>query len=207
MTSLSRPTARAAATFVLFILVACSGSGNQLVDPAADKGLLFRVDLTGGFVPVEYNLSHIPSFSLYGDGRVIVEGPQIEIYPSPALPNILVRSITRDGIDAILEAAREAGLSGPDREYQLGTVADAGTTVFEVRGDDPHTTKVYALGFDDDPNLSQAERDARRRLSEFNNKLSDLPSWLPEGSLDECARVRSRLRPAGRRRRSEANAA
>ena len=118
----------------------------------------------------------IPGFSLFGDGRVVTTGPQIEIYPGPALPNLLVRLVDEGGVQAILEAARDAGLQGPDQRYEDGAVADAATTTFTVVANgDQHVTTVYAL--------HEGEQDeARRRLSEFDRKLGDLEPWLPSGS-------------------------
>lgn len=176
----------ASAALVLFALAACSGSANPLVDPSAPTdGLLLRVETVGAFVPVEYSLQQMPSFSLYGDGRVIMQGAQIEIYPQPALPPVNVRTITHEGVEAIMQAARDAGLSGPDKNYDTMNVTDVGTTVFTVRDGEEHETKVYALGFDDGQNMSAEEKQARARLNEFNQKLSDLQSWLPEGSVGD----------------------
>ena len=56
------------------------------VDAGADR-LTLRIAADGGFVAPGYILTRLPQFALYGDGRVIVGGPVIEIYPSPLLPN------------------------------------------------------------------------------------------------------------------------
>lgn len=156
-------------------------------DPGADPGiqhptgardLVVRVEVGGGFLPVEASLVQIPGFSLFGNGQVVVTGPQIEIYPGPALPNLQGRLIDERGIQAILEAARDAGLEGPDRQYDDPTIADAGTTTFTVVADgDRHVTTAYALSESDDPNSDRA------KLYEFSRKLGDLESWLPEGSF------------------------
>ena len=80
--------------------------------PAGADELVLRVATGGGFVPVEYNLKAVPGFSLFGDGRLIVQGPVIEIYPGPALPNLQVSQLTEEGVQAILEEGRAAGLLG-----------------------------------------------------------------------------------------------
>ena len=64
----------------------------------------------GGFVPVDYMLSAMPSFSLYGDGTLITPGAQIDIYPGPALPAIQQQQVSEAAIQAILQAALDAGL-------------------------------------------------------------------------------------------------
>ena len=69
------------------------GNGRHEPDPV-DRGIehptgsdqvVLRVADEGGFVPVDYMLSSMPSFSLYGDGTLITPGAQIDIYPGPAL--------------------------------------------------------------------------------------------------------------------------
>jgi hypothetical protein len=42
----------------------------------------------------------MPSFSVMGDGTIIEPGAQDEIYPGQALPPLLVRTISEDGIQA-----------------------------------------------------------------------------------------------------------
>jgi len=124
-----------------------------------------------------------PSFSLFGDGRVVVQGPQIEIYPGPALPNLLVRDVTEEGVQAILEAARVAGLLGEDRHYDNQRIADASTTTFTVyAGGKRHVVSAYAL-FEGEESVGSDDREAREALLDFQGKMFSLESWLPQGSV------------------------
>ena len=152
-------------------------------------GLILKIDVGGGFVAPQTALRQVPSFALYADGRLIVPGPQIEIYPGPALPNLQVRSVSAEGIQAILAAAKEAGLLGPDRSYDTMRVADAPTTTFTLVQDGvTHTVSVQALGIDQPvPDMPADEAEARTKLSALQAKLGDLASWLPRGSLGEEA--------------------
>jgi hypothetical protein len=136
-------------------------------------------------VAPQASLRQVPVFALYADGRLIVPGPQMEIYPGPALPNLLVRTVSADGIRAILDAAAAAGLLGPDRRYDAIRVADAPTTTFTVVADGVrHVVSAQALGFDQaGSGLPAEETAARKRLSDLQSKLTDLQSWLPAGSL------------------------
>ena len=85
-------------------------SGPGTIDhPTGSTDLLLRVSDEGGFVAPEYLLTAAPAFSLYGDGTVVTQGAQTEIYPGPALPPLIVTHITEDGIQALLRAALEAG--------------------------------------------------------------------------------------------------
>jgi hypothetical protein len=189
------PTRRllTALVFAAFVATSCAGLRSDprsggIDHPTGAGDLIVRVHLGGGFVPVDYTLREIPLFSIYGDGRLITLGPQIEIYPGPALPNLLVTQISEEGIQAILEVARDAGLLGPDRRYDHPGIADAHTTKFTVVAEGrTHVVSAYALGFDEQPSglISQEDLEARQKLNDFQMKLGDLGSWLPEGSVGE----------------------
>lgn len=150
--------------------------------PTGSDELVLRIEYRGGFVPESYHLTRLPILSLYGDGRLVLEGPQIEIYPGPALPNLLVRDLTEEGIQSILAAALDAGLSGKDRYLRHDGIADAADTVFTVvAGGGRHETSVYALGYDE--GVSEDDAKARRTLSRFLDDMTNLDPWLPEGSV------------------------
>ncbi|MBA3552160.1 MAG: hypothetical protein H0W27_04735 [Actinobacteria bacterium] len=168
------------------------GGGSAPIDhPAGSTDLVLRLEECCGFLPETASLKQVPSFSLYGDGRVITQGPQIEIYPPPALSSLHVVPLDEAGIQAILRAARSAGLLGPDRHYALPTVLDATTTTFTlVSGGARHVVSAYALGLGADSSLPAQEREARRALSEFRDALSDLRGWLPGGSVGREAQLR-----------------
>jgi len=153
------------------------------VDPDA---LLLRVQTGGGFVAPEFALGQMPEFSLMADGRVITLGPQIEIYPGPSLPSVQVRTLTARGIEAVMDAARKAGLDGPDRAYDTQPIADAPTTTFTfVEGGRRHVISAYALdtGGQPRPGGTSGEARARRALADLRSKLFDLEHWLPAGSV------------------------
>jgi hypothetical protein len=105
------------------------------------------------------------------------------------------RRVSDEGIQAILKAAREAGLQGPDRRFEVFEATDLPTTTFTVVTDGRvHETAVYGLG-DVPDDLLVADREERRTLFEFQSKLLDLEPWLPEGSVSsdrpyEYARLR-----------------
>jgi hypothetical protein len=165
------------------------GSSGGINHSHGPNDLLLKVETGGGFVGPQVQYREFPSFALYGDGRLIVPGPQIEIYPGPALPNLQVTRISEDGVQAILQAARQAGLQGADRRYDFQTIADAPTTTFTVVTDGGrHVTSVYALdeaGRAPSSQMPADEAEARQALAEFRNKLGDLGSWLPTGSVSE----------------------
>jgi hypothetical protein len=161
-----------------------SGSGSVAIEhPTGTGDLVLRWEYTGGFVSPETILSRIPAFSLYGDGRIITEGPQIEIYPGPALPNLLVRSVSEDAIQTILSAARDAELTSGDASYPYPCMADAADTRFTVVSDG-RTSVVTAAGLGAGEAPCQgADLAARAKLLAFWTKLGDLAGWLPDGSI------------------------
>ena len=157
--------------------------------PTGRNSLVLRVEAAGGLLAPAAALTQVPEFSLFGDGRVITAGPQIEIYPGPALPNLRVTTISQDAIQVILQAARAAGLFGPDRHYLSAVVADAPTTTFTlVAAGVRHVISANALGVDTghpSGQMSEQERLARVALQAFRAKLSNLATWLPKGSIGQ----------------------
>jgi hypothetical protein len=185
----------ALATVLGLALAACgrlsdSGAGSPTppggshTPGAAD--LLLRIESTGGFVAPQALLFRYPTFSLYGDGSIITEGAQIDIYPQPSLPALVATHVSQAGVQAILSAAKTAGLGGPDRTYHGNMVPDAPDTVFTmVVNGQAHTITVSALGGTGQPGVPSGEVRARAALQDLSTKLMDLRSWLPTGSVGE----------------------
>ena len=127
---------------------------------------------------MSYLVTHMPRLSLYGDGRIIVQGPMIEIYPQPLLPNLRIMRVTPSEIQTILAEADKAGLLGADADYSAGGIADAGTTFFTVTVNGvTHRISAYALmeGVEAENAAAAA---ARAKLLEFSNKIGDLNKLL-----------------------------
>ena len=157
-----------------------------IAHPSGADEVVLRVAYLGGFVAPEYTLASTPFWSLFGDGTLIVPGPQIEIYPGPALPNLLATPIAPDGVQAILGAARDAGLMDGDATYGNDCIADAATTVFTTNaGGQTSVVSAYALDVGEPTGTCGGTSDAheRKALAEFQTMLGDLGSWLPEGSI------------------------
>jgi hypothetical protein len=162
------------------------GGSGQIDHPTGPEDLVLRIETGGGFVPVEHNLRAVPGLSLYGDGRLIVEGPVPEIYPGPAMPNLQVTQLTEEAVQAILRAAEEAGLMGKDADYGFPCVTDLPTTTFTVVAEgQTHTVSAYALGFETEGMgaCPDVDEEARADLVDFWTQLGDPVRWLPEGSV------------------------
>jgi hypothetical protein len=164
-------------------------AGGHISYPRDPNALVLRIDTSGGFVAPSFTEGQIPGFSLFGDGRIITTGAQIEIYPQPALPPVLAQTVDAAGIQTLLRAALDAGL-GRDASYtDLGSVgiADAPTTTFTVAANGAvSTVRVYALGevsHGPGSSMPKEEADARRFLQVFASQVADLQTLLPTGSV------------------------
>ena len=201
----TRRAAKVLAVTALFGLAAAAcgrvsggsnGSGGSPSPKLGANDLVLRMETKGGFVGPQALLLRFPTFSLYGDGTVITQGAQIDIYPGPALPSLIATRLTPAGVAALLRAARQAGLYGPSADYHSVMMPDAGVTVFTLnQPNQSHVFSVTALGADANSGVPPAEAAARARLEAFSAKLGNLRSWLPKGSVgpDEP------YRPAGLR--------
>jgi hypothetical protein len=166
--------------------VSPAASPAPIAHPTGAADLVLRIDISGGFVPADFLLTAMPGFSLYGDGRLIFLGPQIEIYPPPALPNLRTVRLTEQGIQQVLQEAQQAGLLEGSRTYPENRVADAATTTFTLNA--AHTSIVvaaYALGIGNDPDWSDEERVARAKLFAFVQRMAGLPQSLGASMIAE----------------------
>jgi hypothetical protein len=187
---------------MLLILAACAvpggspgGSGSGGSDEPETDGIehptgsdpILIVDSSGGFVPVQFMATRLPTFVLLGDGRVIVQGAQTLEFPGPALPALIERTLTEDGIQRVLRAVEDTNLFTTDLELNgaQNVVADAANTLFILdAGGRQVTVSIYGLGAllpgeQPLPGISSSEVEAHRILGQLNDALTTLDSWLP----------------------------
>ncbi len=165
-----------------------TGPDGSIAHPNGASEIVLQVSVGGGFVPVEYNLTLVPQFSLYGDGRVIVPSPVVEIYPQPALPYLQTAIIPEESVQAVLSATREAGLFDPTFDYGRPAITDVGTTSFVINADGTtYRSDIYALGMESGAGgLTLEQHQARAAIAEFRGRVMDLgsfvtsePTWEP----------------------------
>lgn len=152
--------------------------------PTGHDDLVIRLRYVGGFAPPSAHVLDLPVVSIFGDGTVLIPGAVPAIYPGPALPNLQQATITPAGMQVLLEAARDAGLLGPNAHYDLGGIMDASSSEFTVNANGSiHTISAYAL-FESggrepqDPGADPAVAEARAKLLVFQNQLTNLEALL-----------------------------
>lgn len=131
--------------------------------PVGADDVVLRIGYEGGFVPVEVAFQNLPTLLVTGDGRLIVQGPVIEIYPGPLLPNLQVRTISEAGIQQLLALAADHGLL-TERAYDNPTnIADAPDTVVHLAANrEVYEHRAYALGID-----GEEADELRQALADF----------------------------------------
>lgn len=108
------------------------GPPPETLDLPADPGHVFLEVWEGpGFVPIEYSLGRPPRYAVTVGGEMYNEGPTIEIFPGPLLPNIQVGRLSAEDLAAIIEATAATGIS------QLGEVNIPQPTTGPVIADAP----------------------------------------------------------------------
>ena len=129
------------------------GPPPETLDLPDDPGHFFLEIWEGpGFVPIEYSLGRPPRYAVNVGGELYHEGPTIQIFPGPLLPNIQVGQLLAEDLTAIIEATAATGIS------QLGEVNIPQPTTGPVIADAPtyevvlrdrqgsHLLRIEALG-------------------------------------------------------------
>lgn len=161
------------------VLSACAGSGGAAAPAPSSAaplpdGLVLQVALTGGYTTPEELAARLPVVSVYGDGRVLTQGPQIEIWPAPALPNVQVQQVDEATVRDLVDRAVDAGVteSGDLGEPPL---ADVPTTRFTlVTAEGTSVREVYALAETPAGSLTAEQAGARERLRGLVEALTSL---------------------------------
>ena len=149
--------------------------------PTRATDVVIRVSSGGGFVPVQVNLRALPSFTLYGDGTLIVPGVVPQTFPGPAISPLIRSKLSERQVQALLQRAQAAGLLAPKAiNYgDMGSVgvSDMPTTTLTVNARGRQVTRsAYALGVTGHGGrMSAAQTRARRALARF---IAQLPHGL-----------------------------
>ena len=177
------------------VLAACSLAASPAPSPAGTSGLeptavpvaspspgpadelVLEIVEGGGLVPDHVPLVQLPAVAVYADGSMITQGPMIEIYPGPALPNLQLTRLSADALGHIVALVRQSGLAGPDRTLNVQGIADASSTIFTTDlGGARHRTVAVALGSEADVSVPAEDLAARAALVALQQHLVDLRS-------------------------------
>jgi hypothetical protein len=141
--------------------------------------VILRMEQGGGFVPMEFNASQAPVFTLYGNG-VIVFQPQVSTFPPPDANGVLRPTPWRTGsldetqVQELLEfALTNGGLGTARTDYPDPMVADAPSTWFTIRaGGIEKVVSIMALAEETQPGPDALARKAffalAKRLQDFD---------------------------------------
>ena len=139
---------------------ACGGGDSGVPDnlPSEPDAPVLTVTSEGGFVPVEFLIGNMPRYVLTADRTVYSQGPMIEIFPQPLLPNVQVGKLSEDNWKEVLSLVDKLGMADFDEKIDndgAEQVADAPTDVFtyyDTNGE--HRLAIYALGITTGANSS-----------------------------------------------------
>jgi len=177
-TASSKPTTTAAPT---------------IAHPMGADEVVLQLSWEGGFVPEDFYFTRLPRLVITGDGSVYVQGAQIEIYPGPLLPPILVGKITESELQALLASAQGGGLFRNITYADAPTpIADAPNTVLVINAAGAtFTHNAYALGIGD------SETDADRlNFAEYVELLDPVTAGVPQSEPFVATRFAIRARVA-----------
>ncbi len=156
--------------------------------PTDADDVVVEITFEGGFVPVDHLFRRLPTLLVAGDGRRYVEGPQIEIYPQPLLPNVQVSVIGEAGIQTVLDLAADRGLLAERYYDSPNNIADAPDTVVTiVANGETYVHRAYALGL-----AAGDEIGDRAELAAFVEQATALSSGQSEAFEADAYLVRAR---------------
>ena len=142
---------------LIAVLMACGSPSSSLAEELNlnddPDSMLLSVTSAGGFVPVEFMVNQGPHLVLTRGGRLIHQGPQIEIYPGPLLANWQASQLDEESMLFVLEELDALNFDeiGQVENSDATGVADAPiTTVRFYNQDGEHSFAVYALGISED---------------------------------------------------------
>jgi hypothetical protein len=143
------PTARPTTEPTPSVPASPETGGGTITHPTDPDAIVLQMYRWGGFVPVEYNLTDTPVFTLYGDGTAVFRGA--EPGPGPGvttvLPPLFQATLNDEQVDALLGFALEqGGLRDARGQYEDQMIADAPWTTFVIdAGGVQKTVNVMAL--------------------------------------------------------------
>ncbi|MFN3254870.1 MAG: hypothetical protein ACE37B_04185 [Ilumatobacter sp.] len=155
-------------------------------DEADEVTAVLEFGYYGGFVMREVAFRMQPELLVLSDGRVLTPAATAAVYPGPLVPPMSVQSITPEGLDRLIDAAREAGMLAEESYETDANIADAGTATLRVTVDGTtYLHEAYALDVTSGLGVDGEMDDDRARFASFIETLRDLPGVVGEANLGE----------------------
>ena len=140
---------------VALVVGACGGGTGDETEPTVPEGtpgdVILEISDEGGFVPVEFNLTRVPRFTVFADGTVVMPSDQQFGFPGPTIRPLVQTKLDGETLTDLLTFVADLGLDDIDSVdlNNAPNVADASTTVVRYLDDaGEHRISIYALGFD-----------------------------------------------------------
>ena len=161
-----------------------------LEHPTGAQDIVLRFEESGGFVPIEFNATYAPSFTLYGDGTLVFKDPTA--MPPESNDNVnravpfLVAKLDEATIQALLEEALGAGgLAVATGPYDGGMIADIPTSTFTIAiGGKTKQVSVAGLSPESHPQnaaiVAQLSKFAET-LRTFGERIAGEQPYMPAG--------------------------
>jgi hypothetical protein len=145
--------------------------------PTGATDIVLRIEQGGGFVALDFLASQAPSFTLFGDGKVIFQ-QHVDVFPEPGPDGVThnrswrIAQLDEGQVQELLAFALGPGGLGTAKEsYLAGGIADAPDTTFTINaGGVVKKVVVSALGIDP----AQSDQAARAAFQALAARLQDL---------------------------------
>jgi hypothetical protein len=141
--------------------------------PTGADDIVLQMEEGGGFVPIDFAASQAPTFTLYGDGRVVFQ-QLVDQFPQPDEHGVTrpvpwrTAQLDAGQIEELLTFALGPGGLGTAREsYVDNGIADAPNTIFTINGGGlKKTVVINALGMEPTGGADDAARASFRKLAD-----------------------------------------
>jgi hypothetical protein len=151
--------------------------------------VVLRMEVGGGFVPIDFLITQAPSFTLYGNGTVVYQQADTRLgQPAGGRPMLpwLVGHMDESDVQALLQFALGTGMLADARDfYPALNVADAPDTIFTVNAGGVNkavTVGALGMGIDD---ATDPDRAIRLALGQLASALGSFEARGANGELGE----------------------
>ncbi|MGI8899547.1 MAG: hypothetical protein ACR2HA_01225, partial [Nocardioides sp.] len=203
------PRAVAAVVLAAVLFGACRdqqvvkvGSDDVISHPQGDS-LVLQVRRVGGLNPQRV-FTEVSPVTVLGNGAVVIQGALVTIFPPPLLPSLFQLQLSEEGLQGLLAAADEAGLTSPPPDYGVPAIADAPSTIIIVSAKGERVAHEISALFEAvgvGPGLTERQATRRQAVSRFVAALPALerglvpPEEVSEAEPFEAERFAIRARP------------